>query len=296
MTGDGGPAVDTRPGRTGPAPRVARVNLRTRRRASTILLLVALSVSVPAGCSDRGGDAQSSVPGAAPGTSATATTTPEPGDLVVVGASDAVGYGADDPEREAWPRLLVGGAMPAGSTLVNLAVPGAQVSDAVARQLPQASDRTREARAAGRRAVVVVWLNVNDLLGGVDPAEYEEGLSQLVTGLRAGGSNRVLVANTPPLDRSPAYLACRQTGSDCPINPRASIPPPEIVQLGVAAYNAAVDGVVRETGAELVDLHAAGLAARAAGTETSSYGPDGFHPSTAGHRAIAGAFATVLRG
>jgi lysophospholipase L1-like esterase len=53
--------------------------------------------------------------------------------------------------------------------------------------------------------------------------------------------------------------------------------------------------VVERHGALLVDLHAVGMAARVAGTEASLVSQDGFHPSTAGHAAVAAAFAEVLR-
>src|SRR5260370_13403585 len=76
---------------------------------------------------------------------------------------------------------------------------GATGADAVAEDL-------RLARPL-HPAVATVWLNVNDLLGGVPPDRYEAELLSLVRSLRGGGAT-VLVANTPPLDRLPAYLAC----------------------------------------------------------------------------------------
>lgn len=249
--------------------------------------------SGPGGGSGAGGATPTPEAEAGVATSTTTSTAPI-GDMVVVGASDGVGFGADDPARDAWPQVLFRTAMPPDAKLVNLARAGAKVSDALDRMLPAASQLVKQSASAGRRDIVVVWLNVNDLLGRVSPAEYQQELMTLVSGLRDGGSARVLVANTPPLDQSPAYLACRQQTGECLISPRFTVPAPELVQLGVAAYNAAIDQVVAETGAELVDLHAAGLAARAAGKESAAYGPDGFHPSTDGHRAVAQAFAAVL--
>jgi lysophospholipase L1-like esterase len=64
----------------------------------------------------------------------------------------------------------------------------------------------------------------------------------------------------------------------------------------VDAYNAAIARVAASTGAILVDLHAAGLAARQNGTEASLVGSDGFHPSDAGHALVAKAFATAYAG
>ena len=61
----------------------------------------------------------------------------------------------------------------------------------------------------------------------------------------------------------------------------------------VDAYNQAVARVVSKEGAVLVDLFAVGMKARAAGQEASLVGSDGFHPSTAGHRAVAAAFVAA---
>ncbi|HEX2063663.1 MAG TPA: SGNH/GDSL hydrolase family protein, partial [Acidimicrobiales bacterium] len=111
---------------------------------------------------------------------------------VAVGASETTGVGSDQPLRDGWPRVLHRTAMPPGSVMVNMGIPGATVAQALAEEV----DATVEARPN----VVTVWLNVNDLNRGVGPAEYERQLEQLVRTLRGNGSIRVLVANTPPLD------------------------------------------------------------------------------------------------
>lgn len=207
--------------------------------------------------------------------------------LVVVAASDGIGVGADNPVTDAWPEVLRRDALPAGTRLVNLSVAGATVATALQRMLPAALEH--------RNAVVAVWLNVNDLISGVPAARYEEQLEQLVKSLRAGGTNRVVVGNTPPLDRAPAYLACQRPGGDCLVGSFA-LPTSGTVQQVVTAYNEAVARVAQRTGAEVVDLHGAGLAARTAGAEPAQFSGDGFHPSTAGYRSIAAAFVRVLRG
>jgi lysophospholipase L1-like esterase len=198
---------------------------------------------------------------------------------VAVGASETVGVGSDQPLRDAWPRVLHRNALPPGSVFVNMGIPGATVAQALAQEVAEA--------LAARPNLVTVWLNVNDMTRGVTPAEYERQLDSLVRQLRSDGSIRVLVANTPPLDQLPAYQAGRLL---------EEVPAPEAVQELVADYNAAIARVVQRNGALLVDLHAVGVAARAAGTEASLVSRDGFHPSTAGHAAVAQAFAEVLRG
>ena len=197
---------------------------------------------------------------------------------VAVGASETTGVGSDQPLRDAWPRVLHRTALPAGSVFVNMGIPGATVAQALAEEVNPA--------LAAKPNLVTVWLNVNDMNRGVGVAEYERQLDVLVRALRGDGSTRVLVANTPPLDHLPAYQAGRVLGA---------FPSPAAVERLVDAYNQAVARVVERNGAFLVDLHAVGMAARAAGTEAQMISRDGFHPSTAGHAAVAAAFADVLR-
>jgi lysophospholipase L1-like esterase len=160
-------------------------------------------------------------------------------------------------------------ALPPGSVLVNLGVPGATVADALAAQLPQALAR--------RPALATVWLNVNDILRGVPPRAYERQLETLVSGLARGGATLVLVANTPALELLPVYQQRPLAVADV-----------------VDDYNDAIERVTRRAGAVLVDLHGAGSAALQAGTSGSLVSTDGFHPSTAGHRAVAELFAEAL--
>jgi lysophospholipase L1-like esterase len=197
---------------------------------------------------------------------------------VSVGASETTGAGSDQPLRDGWPRVLHRTAMPPGSIHVNMGIPGATVAQAMAEEV--------ETTLQARPNLVTVWLNVNDLTRGVTPAEYERQLEQLVRTLRGSGRTRVLVANTPPLDQLPAYQAGRLL---------ADLPDAQAVQALVVRYNEAIARVVQRLGAHLVDLHALGMAARAAGTEASYVSRDGFHPNTAGHAKIAEAFAEVLR-
>jgi lysophospholipase L1-like esterase len=197
---------------------------------------------------------------------------------VSVGASETTGAGSDQPLRDGWPRVLHRTAMPPGSIHVNMGIPGATVAQAMAEEV--------ETTLQARPNLVTVWLNVNDLTRGVTAAEYERQLEQLVRALRGNGRIRVLVANTPPLDQLPAY----QTGRLL-----TDLPDPEVVQRLVAQYNEAIARVVQRQGAHLVDIHALGMAARAAGTEASFISRDGFHPNTAGHAKVAEAFAEVLR-
>ena len=207
---------------------------------------------------------------------------------VAVGASDAVGIGAHDPLREAWPQVFYRTALPRSATYVNLGIPGVTVAEALRREVPYAISL--------KPNLVTVWLAVNDIFAGVRPHAYERDLGRLVATLRQDGGTRVLLANTPPLDHLPAYRACFRSGASrlaCLFH-RHAAPPGGIGEL-VDSYNAAIARVARREGAVLVDLHAAGMAARARGTEDQLVSGDGFHPSSEGHRVLAAAFASALR-
>jgi acyl-CoA thioesterase-1 len=196
---------------------------------------------------------------------------------VAVGASDAVGVGARRPRREAWPRLLHRQAFGSATRFVNLGVSGATVASALVHQAPCAEQLEPD--------VVTVWLVVNDIVAGIGVDTYEAQLDELVGRLRRRGA-RVLVGNCPYLDRLPVYLMWREVGM---------LPGPDEANRIVDGYNGAVERVVGNHGATLVDLRAAGLVARRAGLEPALFAADGFHPSTAGHRALAAAFTAALQ-
>ena len=223
---------------------------------------------------------------AAPDTNTTAGPAPV---YVAVGASETTGIGAETPLREAWPRVLYRTAMPETTVFVNMGIPGATVATALQFEV---------APAVGLApTVVTVWLNVNDILAGVPAADFERDLGTVVHSLRRGGATRVLVANTPPLDHLPAYLACLPDPPPAlpPCRLGDNTPAPDVVNQRVDDYNAATARVTDREGASLVDLHALGLAARQAGIEDALVSPDGFHPNAGGYQAVATAFADALR-
>lgn len=253
-----------------------------RSRAWSLgVAVAALAVMGLAGCS--GGANRSVVPAAPP-----AEDGPPP-IYVAVGASETAGIGAEVPLRDAWPRVLFREALPRSTVFVNLGIPGARVADI----LRQSVDRAVQLRPD----LVTVWLNVNDILAGVTPAEYERDLGALLLKLRRGGATRVLVANTPPLDRLPSYLACRPSPPPAgpPCRASADLPPPDVVNGLVTDYNRAIATQAERTGALVVDLHASGMRARTAGIDNALVSNDGFHPNSAGYAVVASAFAEVLR-
>ena len=253
---------------------------RSTRGAAVVAAALAL---VTGSCSSNGGA------NARRATAPATTSAAPPPVYVAVGASETAGVGAEVPLRDGWPRVLFRTAMPENTVFVNMGIPGATVAQALADELPLALDQ--------KPTVVTVWLNVNDIIAGVAPADFERELGTLVHQLRRGGAARVLVANTPPLDHLPAYLACRPdppaAAPPCALG--TTLPPPDVVDQAVDDYNAATARVAAREGANLVDLHAVGLSAREAGIEDALVSRDGFHPNSGGHQAVATAFAQVLR-
>lgn len=215
-----------------------------------------------------------------------AAPTPRPSPPVVyaaIGASETIGIGTEDPTRDSFPQRLFQRLGP-GSVLYDFGLPSETTAAALKDELPPA--------LAVRPTLATVWLNVDDLIGGAPVSDYEPRLAELVGGLRRAGA-RVLLANTPHLDRLPAYAACRPDpppGPKCPLG-SVTLPPREQVDALVQAYNAAIERVAAAEGATLVDLYAAGEVP----LEHPEYvSADGFHPNAAGAAAIADTFAAAL--
>ena len=230
----------------------------------------------------------SGVGGAAPAAHATPSRTPEPPIVyTAIGASETVGVGADHPTTDSWPQVFYRTALPQSAVYYNFGIPGDVAMTALTDQAPEALSQ--------EPSVVTVWLNVNDLLAGVSAARFEGYLGQLVRDARRKGAATVLVANTPYLDRLPAYLACHgATVKDkvqCAPSPVAQLDPTALNAV-VDEYNAAIARVVTREGAVLVDLHAQG---EIPDIHPDWVSADGLHPSTPGYAAVAGAFVNAYR-
>jgi lysophospholipase L1-like esterase len=230
-------------------------------------------------------------------TGSKATEAPKP-PLVyaAVGASETVGTGADQPATQAWPRVLADMLGKDGRqvSFTGLGYGGATVADALASSVPKAEQLQPPPN------LVTVWLNANDIIREFalpSRVPYEDQLGELVRRLRRGGATTVLLANTPALDELPAYVGCLQPTGRCllPANLRQLVPQPDRVVATVETYNQAIARVAVKEGAVLVDLHAASLKAREDGTDAPLVSSDGFHPSTAGHAAVAAIFAEAAK-
>jgi lysophospholipase L1-like esterase len=126
----------------------------------------------------------------------------------------------------------------------------------------------------------------------VPAAQYENNLDSIVHGLRQGGRAVVLVGNAPHIDQLPAYRACFSGSQLCVLGRGVMVPPPEVINREVDAYNAAAARVVSRQGAVLVDL--------ATHASDFSFNPayiagDGLHPSAQGNAALAALFVDAYR-
>ena len=239
--------------------------------------LAPLMLAVAAACSFTGGASSSPAP---------KIQAQPPIVYAAVGASDSIGIGATDALQDAWPQVFYRAWLPESAVMYNFGIPGATVATALDEEVPEA--------LSVQPTLVTVWLNVDDLIAGVGASDYAAELGQLVHQLRRGGAARVLIANTPYLDRLPAYLDCRAgnppAGITCP--PALAKTSPELLDADVNAYNAAIARIAETEGATLVDLHSQG---EVPDLHPEYVSKDGFHPSTRGYAAIAAAFAAAFR-
>src|SRR5579885_2721200 len=124
-------------------------------------------------------------------TTATTTLTARPSVVyVAIGASDAVGVGATDPNKTAYVPLLIS-RLPAGSAALNLGISGAKVHDALADELPQA--------IADQPTLITVWMVGNDFRSCTPLAQYQADLDKLLGQLESRTKARVFVANAPDM-------------------------------------------------------------------------------------------------
>jgi lysophospholipase L1-like esterase len=193
------------------------------------------------------------------------TETARPITYVAIGASDAVGVGARDPEADGWvPRL--GARLGSNVRIVNLGVSGSTLAQAVDEQLPPALDAQPD--------MITVWLAVNDLNARVPLERYAEDLDRLLGRLESTRA-RVLVGNMPDLAALAAYR-----GVD-----------PAPLKAEVDRWNDVISATAARHGAVLVDLHAHW---QEVALHPEYLSADGFHPSSEGYGALADVFGQVL--
>jgi acyl-CoA thioesterase I len=183
---------------------------------------------------------------------------------VAIGASDAVGVGAANPDTDGWvPQFGV--RLGPNIRVVNLGVSGSTLSQALKEQVAPAIDAQPD--------VVTVWLAVNDFNARVPLDQYTGDLDTLLGQLEQTHA-RVLVGNVPDLGRLALYQ-----GVD-----------PSQLDLEVSRWNQAIAQTTEKHGATLVDLFARW---QELAQHPEYLSQDGFHPSNEGYARLADVFAAA---
>jgi hypothetical protein len=169
-----------------------------------------------------------------------------PQTVVALGGTDTQAENLPDRLNDAWPYRTFRDAFPVSTVFVNGAVAEATAAEARRAQLPIVRELQPD--------VVLMWIGAEDMRFGTKPSAFARDLSRVVSGVQAAGVDRVLVGNLP-------------------------------AEYGDSArsYNNAIRHVVRETGAELVELDRERI---------TLVDKPGFPPEldVAGHRVVAEAF------
>jgi acyl-CoA thioesterase-1 len=191
---------------------------------------------------------------------------------VALGASDAVGVGATNPNTEGYvPRIIA--RLPKGTSFaLNLGVDGITLHDALAQELPQA--------LTAHPTVMTVWLVGNDFRACTPLATYSADLDALLTKLHGGTSARIFVANTPDMSLLPYFKQGAFGAGSCFRGMSLSA-----IRAMAQQWNAVVDPIVAKHGDVLVDLFNSSLA-----SHPEYISGDGFHPSSAGYAVLADLF------
>lgn len=231
--------------------------------AALLALLVALALMMLAACGGATAGGTSTTNSHSP------TATPKPSVVyVAIGASDARGVGASDPNRTAYVPLLID-HLPPHSFALNLGVNGYTVHDAIANELPQA--------LSAQPTVVTIWLVGNDFRNCTPLASYQHDLDTLLGQLQTQTHAQVFVGNVPDMSQLPAI---RESTSAC-LNGLS----PAQIRAVAQQWNTVIDAEVAKHHQILVDLFDSDLAAH-----PEYISSDGFHPSDAGYRVLANLF------
>jgi len=235
----------------------------SRLMAAVASLLLALALTLAA-C------ASAATAGTLHHATPTATVHP-PVVYVAIGASDAVGVGAGDPNTQGYVPVLIS-RLPHYSRALNLGISGYTLHEALLNELPQA--------LADHPTLITVWLVGNDFKGCVPLRQYAADLDNLLGQLQTRTTARVFVANAPDFSQLPAFQQGAQGAGPC-IEGES----PAAIRALTQQWNAVINPLVTKHGAVLVDLFNSNLAAH-----PDFVSGDGFHPSSAGYLALANLF------
>ncbi len=187
---------------------------------------------------------------------------------LALGASDAFGLGADDPQTQNWAADLAR-QLGSGVHLINLGIPGITLHQALNVELPVALDTHPN--------LITIWLSVNDIGNYVPPAQYASDLETLLSRLQAADPHVVIeMANVPDLRLLP-YFQQRYNQ--------------QLLYQQVLAYNVIIAAAAQRHHVILIDLFDKWQILRQHPEYISS---DGFHPSTLGYEQLANLFYQTL--
>jgi lysophospholipase L1-like esterase len=183
---------------------------------------------------------------------------------LAIGASDAFGLGADDPQTQNWAADLAR-QLGSGVHLINLGIPGITLHQALNVELPVALDTHPN--------LITIWLAVNDIGNFVPPVQYAKDLETLLSRLQAADPHAVIeMANVPDLRLLPYF---QQRFNQ------------QLLYQQVLAYNVIIAAAAQRHHVILIDLFNKWQILRQHPEYISS---DGFHPSTLGYEQLANLF------
>ena len=192
---------------------------------------------------------------------------------VALGASDAVGVGAQDPSTQGYVPLLTARLRQRFPTVdYNLGISAITLDPALSAELPLA--------LSDQPTLVTVWLAVNDLVGCVPLSAYVADLDSLLGQLQSRTPAHVFVADVPDLTLLPAFTHGVPGAGACVQGITATQ-----ARVLIGQWNAAIRAAVTQYGAVLVDLYQSDLVAH-----PEYVSADGFHPSAAGYARLADLF------
>lgn len=251
-----------------PHPGSVRPRPSTRHRALSVALLgMALALSA---CGGGAGNATIAPPTATPLPTPSSTAVPSV-IYVALGASDAVGIGATDPNTQGYVPLLIA-KLPRGSEALNLGISGIELHSALSSELPQA--------LADHPTLVTVWLAANDFKDCVPVQQYAADLDTLLAQLQTQTKAHVFVANLPDMSLLPALQNGAPGAGPCIEGDSTSQ-----IRALVKQWNQVIAAATASHKDVLVDLFNSDLA-----SHPELIYRDGFHPSTAGYAELAGLF------
>ncbi|GHO43605.1 lipase/acylhydrolase [Ktedonospora formicarum] len=191
--------------------------------------------------------------------------TGKPLTYVALGASDAVGVGSANPDKQSYV-ALIGQRLPRGSHLLNFGISGSTLHNALAKELPLTLSTSPE--------LVTVWLVANDFVGGVSYESYMSDLRTLLKQLQTGTHAFVVLANLPDLTLLPSFSGRTREQKTSTLQE-------------IKRWNNGIAHEAAHNHIPLVDLFADESILTAHPEFVSN---DGFHPSAKGYAVLADKF------